>query len=161
MNSTALEPAENADCPDSHAILSAGRRRETNSTPRHRNAETEHEVEIFTNAVNEDAYPEFYSKVKINVIPHPLTGRLPSGLVPQIATRKITQTPNLESGGSKQISGLRRWMSEVLGRQFYTSEVSAVFELGRKIPRRFDVLNNHNSPTEWAGFYANVATRQS
>jgi hypothetical protein len=93
MNSTALETAENADCPDSHAILGAGRRRKTNSTPRHRNAETGHEVEIFTNAMNEDAYSEFYSKVKINA-------------------------------------------------------------------RRFDVLNNHNSPTEWAGFYANDATRQ-
>jgi glycosyltransferase involved in cell wall biosynthesis len=112
-----------------------------------------HEVEIFTNAVNWAAYPEFFSKVKINVIPHPLTGRLPAGFAPQIATRKITETPNLE-GGSKQIPGLRRWMSEVVGRQFYTSEVPAMFELGRKIPRRFDVLNNHNFPTEWAGFYA-------
>jgi glycosyltransferase involved in cell wall biosynthesis len=112
-----------------------------------------HEVEIFTNAVNEAAYPEFFSKVKINVVPHPLTGRLPSGLAPQIATRKITAAPNLE-GGSKQVSGLRRWMSEVVGRQFYTSEVPAMFELGRKIPKGFDVLNNHNFPTEWAGLYA-------
>jgi len=36
-----------------------------------------HEVEIFTNGINEDSYPEFFKKVKINVIPHPLAGKLP------------------------------------------------------------------------------------
>lgn len=37
-----------------------------------------HEVEIFTNGINEGTYLEFFGKVKINVIPYPLAGILPS-----------------------------------------------------------------------------------
>jgi len=36
------------------------------------------EVEIFTNGINEGTYPEFFDKVKINVIPYPIAGILPS-----------------------------------------------------------------------------------
>jgi glycosyltransferase involved in cell wall biosynthesis len=42
----------------------------------------------------------------------------------------------------------------MVGRQFYTSEVPSMIELGRKIPKGFDVINNHNFPTEWAAFIA-------
>ena len=28
-----------------------------------------HEVEIFTNAINKESYPEFFRRVKVNVIP--------------------------------------------------------------------------------------------
>jgi len=110
-----------------------------------------HEVEVFTNGINEHSYPEFFRKVKVNVIPHPLAGKLPRGLTPQIANPKIRLTPSREV---QRGPSLRRWMRQLVGRQFYTSEVPAMFELGRKIPKRFDIINNHNFPTEWAGFIA-------
>ena len=110
-----------------------------------------HEVEIFTNAINEDSYPEFFDKVKVNVIPHPLAGKLPRGLTPQIATPKIRQTQGDENETGPS---LRKWMRGIVGRQFYTSEVPSMIELGRKIPKGFDIINNHNFPTEWAAFVA-------
>ena len=110
-----------------------------------------HEVEIFTNAVNEESYPEFFEKVKINVIPHPLAGKLPSGLTPQVAAPKISETTH---GDETKVPGVRKWMSTIVGRQFYTSEVPAMLQLGRKIPKGFDVINNHNFPSEWAAFIA-------
>ena len=48
-----------------------------------------HEVEIFTNSVNEDTYPEFFDKVKLNVIPYPLAGKLPPAWIPHIIPPKI------------------------------------------------------------------------
>jgi glycosyltransferase involved in cell wall biosynthesis len=110
-----------------------------------------HEAEIFTSAINTTSYPEFFNKVKINLIPHPLAGKLPSSLTPQAATPKIQQKP-LEP--VKQASGLREWARGIVGRQFYTSEVPYMLNLGRRIPKGFDVINNHNFPTEWAAFIA-------
>ena len=110
-----------------------------------------HTVEIFTNAVNEESYPEFFKKVKVNVIRHPLTEKLPMGLTPQVAVKKIHET--LDDKEPKTHS-LRKWMREIVGRQFYTSELPAMIELGRKIPKGFDIINNHNFPTEWAAFIA-------
>ncbi len=110
-----------------------------------------HEVEIFTNAVNEESYPEFFKKVKVNVIGHPLTGKLPKGLTPQVAVKKIHETIREEEPKTHNI---RNWMREIVGRQFYTSELPAMIELGRKIPEGFDIINNHNFPTEWAAFIA-------
>ena len=110
-----------------------------------------HEVEIFTNAINKESYPEFFRRVKVNVIPHPLTGKLPAGLTPQIATPIIRQVPPEEA---KKPLSLREWMRKIVGRQFYTSEVPSMLSLARKIPKGFDIINNHNFPTEWAAFFA-------
>jgi len=110
-----------------------------------------HEVEIFTNGINEDSYPEFFEKVKVNVIPHPLAGKLPHGVTPQIAVPKISEAPQ---EAEEKVPGLRKWMRNMVGRQFYTSEVPSMIELGRKIPKGFDVINNHNFPTEWAALIA-------
>jgi len=110
-----------------------------------------HEVEIFTNAINKESYPEFFRRVKVNVIPHPLTGKLPAGLTPQIATPIIRQVPPEEA---KRPPSLREWMRKIVGRQFYTSEVPSMLSLARKIPKGFDIINNHNFPTEWAAFFA-------
>jgi len=30
----------------------------------------------------------------------------------------------------------------------------AIINIGRSIPKRFDIINNHNFPTEWAAFFA-------
>ena len=70
-----------------------------------------HEVEIFTNAVNEESYPEFFEKVKINVIPHPLAGKLPSGITPQVAKPKISETTH---GDEAKVPGIRKWMSTIV-----------------------------------------------
>jgi glycosyltransferase involved in cell wall biosynthesis len=110
-----------------------------------------HEVEIFTNAVNEESFPELFEKVRINVIPYPLAGKLPSGLTPQLAAPK---TSEIASDKEMKVPGLRKWMSTIIGRQYYTSEVPAMIQLGRKIPKGFDLINNHNFPTEWAALVA-------
>ncbi len=110
-----------------------------------------HEVEIFTNAVNWESYPEFFNQVKLNVVPHPLSGKLPRGVTPQVAVQNVQEK---NQGLDANAPGLRKWMSKIVGRQFYTSEVPAMFTLGRKIPSDFDIINNHNFPTEWAAFLA-------
>jgi glycosyltransferase involved in cell wall biosynthesis len=109
------------------------------------------DVEIFTNAMDKESYPEFFRSVKVNVIPHPLTGKLPASLTPQIATPIIRQTPPKEA---KRSPSLREWMRKIVGDQFYTSEVPSMLSLARKIPKGFDIINNHNFPTEWAAFFA-------
>ena len=115
-----------------------------------------HEVEIFTNAVNEGSFPEFFNKVKINVIPHPLKGKLPAALTPQVAAPRISDRVH---GHEAKVPGLRKWMGTIVGRQYYTSEVPAMLQLGRKIPNRFDIINNHNFPTEWAALIAKSRLR--
>jgi glycosyltransferase involved in cell wall biosynthesis len=110
-----------------------------------------HEVDVFTNGINEDSYPEFFKKVRVTIVPYPLAGKLPRGLTPQIAIPRTQLTPSHEVNNSPI---WRKWMRELVGRQFYTSELPAMLELGRKIPKEFDIINNHNSPTEWAGFIA-------
>jgi glycosyltransferase involved in cell wall biosynthesis len=113
-----------------------------------------HEVEIFTNGINEDSYPEFFNKVNVNVIPFPLAGKLPRALTPQIIAPKIRQISHEEAEGALN---LRKWMRkarERVLRQYYASSLPLMLELGRKIPKRFDIINNHNFPTEWAGFIA-------
>lgn len=112
-----------------------------------------HDPEIFTNAVNPDSYPEFFDKVKINLVPYPLTGKLPGSLAPQIAVTKISDTLSEELKQKKPL-GIRKWLSATIGRQYYTSEVPAMFQLGRKVPEGFDLINNHNFPTEWAAYLA-------
>jgi glycosyltransferase involved in cell wall biosynthesis len=109
------------------------------------------DVEIFTNAMDKESYPEFFRSVKVNVIPHPLTGKLPASLTPQIATPTVRQTPPKEA---KKSRSLREWMRKMVGDQFYTSEVPSMLSLARKIPKGFDIINNHNFPTEWAAFFA-------
>ena len=39
------------------------------------------------------------------------------------------------------------------GRGYYRA-LDGMFNIGRRIPQKFDVINNHNFPTEWAAFYA-------
>lgn len=111
-----------------------------------------HYVEIFTNGVNKDSFPEFFSKVKINVVPHPLAGKLPEAWTPQMMPR-IT---HVQQGG-EQTPYLMKWirrMRERVLRQQYVSTFPAMLELGRRIPKKFDIINTHNFPTEWAGFIA-------
>ena len=112
-----------------------------------------HEVEIFTNGINKETYPEYFSKVKINVVAHPFEGSLPISMLPQMAQAKIRQTqeepPSKSKGGRLTQKMLRFVLS-----QHYVNTIPAMLEIGRKIPKGFDIINNHNFPTEWAGFFA-------
>lgn len=110
-----------------------------------------HEVEIFTSAVNEEkCYPEMLRKVTINVIPHPLGTKMPIWLTPLEAHQKT------HCSEAEETSLLRGFMRKNIGRQFYTIpyELPSMLNIGRKIPKGFDIINNHNFPTEWAAFFA-------
>jgi starch synthase len=115
-----------------------------------------HEVEIFTSAVNEEkCYPDLLRKVTINVIAHPLERKMPKFLIPVEIGQK---------GSNREVeeaSSLRMWMRRNLGRQFYTVpyDIPSMLNLGRSIPKGFDVINNHNQPSEWAAFFAKKRLR--
>ena len=89
------------------------------------------EVEIFTTAINSRCYPELLKQLTINVIQAPSLQRT------QSATQKRT---------------IRRRLA---GRfRSYTNDLPSMLYLGKKIPKGFDIINNHNFPTEWAAFFA-------
>ncbi len=111
-----------------------------------------HEVEIFTSAVNkEKCYPEMIGKLTVNVIPHPLGKKTPKMFIPAEIQQK-------DEGSSEAVesSFLRSWMRKAIGRQFYSVpyDFPTMFNIGRKIPEGFDIINNHNFPSEWAAFLA-------
>ncbi|MGZ4850005.1 MAG: glycosyltransferase family 4 protein [Candidatus Bathyarchaeia archaeon] len=110
-----------------------------------------HEVEIFTSAVNkEKCYPELIEKLTINVISHPLGNEMPKWFIPSEIQQKANYAEPAES------SSLRSWMRKAMGRQFYTIpyDFPSMLNIGRKIPKGFDIINNHNFPSEWAAFFA-------
>jgi glycosyltransferase involved in cell wall biosynthesis len=110
-----------------------------------------HEVEIFTSAVNEEkCYPDMLRKVTINVIAHPLERKMPKFLTPVEIGQKGSGRE------AEEASSLRMWTRRNFGRQFYTIpyDVPSMLNLGRSIPKGFDVINNHNFPSEWAAFIA-------
>ena len=90
-----------------------------------------HDVEIFTCDRNEKCFPELASKLKINVIKVPFIQISPS------STQK------------------RTFGTRLAGRfRGYMTEFPSMVYLAKKIPKGFDVINNHNAPTEWAAFFA-------
>lgn len=112
-----------------------------------------HTVEIFTSALNvENSYPDMLRNLKVNVIPHPLCKKMPPWLTPI----ETTQPQKNSQDVPPEKSSLREWMRRSMGRQFYTIpyELPSMINIGRKIPRGFDVINNHNYPSEWAAFTA-------
>lgn len=110
-----------------------------------------HDITIFTNGINKESYPDLLRRVSLEVIPHPLARKLPRRLLPASAQPEIGHK-NFER--MQKVHSLRSWAQRIVGRQYYTSEFPAMIELGRKIPKDFDLINNHNFPTEWAAFLA-------
>ena len=111
-----------------------------------------HEVEIFTSAVNkEKCYREIIEKLTVKVIPHPLGNKTPKFIIPS----EIYQKDD-DNGETAESSSLRAWMRRAMGRQFYTIpyELPSMINIGRKMPKGFDIINNHNYPSEWAAFIA-------
>ncbi len=111
-----------------------------------------HSVEIFVSAVNvENSYPDLLRNLAVNVIPHPFGKKLPLWLTP---LNSVQQQKTGEVIREK--STLKEWMRRSMGRQFYTIpyELPTMINIGRKIPKGFDIINNHNYPSEWAAFVA-------
>ena len=112
-----------------------------------------HTVEIFVSAVNvENSYPDLLKNLVVNVVPHPLGKKIPKWLTPLKNAEANAKKKATLSGPSE----LREWMRASMGRQFYTIpfDVPTMVNIGRKIPKGFDVINNHNYPSEWAAFVA-------
>jgi glycosyltransferase involved in cell wall biosynthesis len=110
-----------------------------------------HEVEIFTSAVNkEKCYREIIEKLTVTLIPHPAGNKIPKFLIPSEITQKD------DGGVGTSGSSLRAWMRSAMGRQFYTIpyDLPSMINIGRKMPKGFDIINNHNFPSEWAAFVA-------
>ncbi|MDD3791836.1 MAG: glycosyltransferase family 4 protein [Candidatus Bathyarchaeota archaeon] len=90
-----------------------------------------HDVEIFTCALNEKCYPEYVKQLKINVVHNPIIRNN------QNTIRKRTV--------------IRRLKGRVQG---YIEEFPLMLYLGKKVSKNFDIINNHNTPTQWAAFFA-------
>ena len=108
-----------------------------------------HEVEIFTDAVNENCYPEILKNLTVNVIPHPCW-LIHRGLGWQAMSSMIRQE-QVEKRGSSLFDKIMR---KIVLKQFYAKELPLMLNLGKSIPKGFDVINNHNVPCEWAAFVA-------
>ena len=54
----------------------------------------------------------------------------------------------------KPISRVNYLMRKMLLRQYYVNELPIMLNLGKSIPKGFDIINNHNFPSEWAAFVA-------
>ena len=108
-----------------------------------------HEIEIFTDYVDEECYPELTKNLTINVIPHPLW-RLHKSLSYHATSSMIKR----EKVAPKKLTPIDKVMRKLVLKQFYTNELPIMVNLGRKIPKGFDLINNHNFPSEWAAFEA-------
>lgn len=100
------------------------------------------EVEIFAPQVNEKTcYPELLKQVTVNVLPH-------NRFVPFENDQNAYFD---DAAGSRNI---QNQVQRIAVHQFYTSGLPAMINLGKMIPKGFDIINNHNPPSEWAAFIA-------
>ncbi len=103
------------------------------------------EVEIFTTGVDENScYPELLRQVTVNVMKR-------NRFVP---LKNDYDLPGLSVQEVGAITNVKNRLHRIMIHQFYTSGLPAMLSLGKIIPKGFDVINNHNPPTEWAAFTA-------
>jgi glycosyltransferase involved in cell wall biosynthesis len=112
-----------------------------------------HVVEVFTNSVNLETYPGLFDKVKLTVVPYPLTREIPKNWVPHILPTK-TMRMHKETVPVSLFEKLKRKTRKLLLSQYYVNQLPYMIEMGRKIPEGFDIINNHNIFTNWAGYVA-------
>jgi glycosyltransferase involved in cell wall biosynthesis len=86
-----------------------------------------HQVEIFTNYADKNTYPELFSKLTVNVVPF---------------DSKITKP--LDKVFKKYNVFFKN----------YAYACPSMLALAKKVTKDFDIINNHNFPTEWAAFLA-------
>jgi hypothetical protein len=84
-----------------------------------------HEVEIFTNSLNTEIYPEYFSRLKIHVIKHPLSGKVPPEWVPYMIPPKKLNIPEATSFFAKKMQRLKK-----IKRLYYTNHLPYMLELG-------------------------------
>jgi glycosyltransferase involved in cell wall biosynthesis len=99
-----------------------------------------HEVEIFTTAIDDKCYPELLKELIVNVIQTPYLNAVRNEVVLKSSTAPV-QKRSISARLSARFRG-------------YTLDVPSMFFLGKSIHRKFDLINNHNFPTEWAAFFA-------
>lgn len=108
-----------------------------------------HEVEIFTDFVNENCYPELLENLTVNLVPHPLW-RMHRAMGWQATSSMIHQ----DQPGNTKVSYVDKIMRKLVLKQYYAKELPLMLNLGKSIPKGFDIINNHNFPSEWAAFIA-------
>lgn len=108
-----------------------------------------HEPEIFTDVANPQCYPELLRQVTVNVVPHPLH-RLHEAMDFEATSSMVGQKP----GGKQNAPFLDKALRKMVLNQYYTKELPMMLNIGRNIPKGFDVINNHNFPSEWAALVA-------
>lgn len=86
-----------------------------------------HQVEIFTNYADKNTYPELFSKLTVNVVP-------------------------FDPKYPKPLDEVFKKYSAFF--KNYAYACPSMLALAEKITKDFDVINNHNFPTEWAAFLA-------
>ena len=102
------------------------------------------EVELFTPFVNREAcYPGLMRQITIRETPQTRFIPFRQINISNSSTRKIGE-----------ITNNRNPFRRIAVNQFYTLGVPSMLRLGKSIPKGFDVINNHNAPTEWAAFEA-------
>lgn len=84
-------------------------------------------VEIFTNYADKKTYPELFSKLTTNTVP--FKPKFPAPL-DRVFKKYSVFFDN------------------------YAYKCPAMFELAQAVTKDFDIINNHNFPTEWAAFFA-------
>jgi glycosyltransferase involved in cell wall biosynthesis len=103
------------------------------------------EVELFTPAVNEETcYPELLKQITVHT--------LPQNRFIQFKPRIGASVSSVSSAG-EIVHGKNR-LQTIAVHQFYTVGLPSMLNLGKIIPKGFDIINNHNAPTEWAAFTA-------
>jgi glycosyltransferase involved in cell wall biosynthesis len=112
-----------------------------------------HEVEVFTDAIGEECYPNLLKNVTVNVVPHPLR-QLQRGLA-----RPITSFLMERELPKENVPRYRNLMEKVIWRQYYTNALPIMLNIGKRIPKCFDIINNHNFPSEWAALIAKKRLR--
>ncbi|MGD0644461.1 MAG: glycosyltransferase family 4 protein [Candidatus Bathyarchaeia archaeon] len=102
------------------------------------------EVEIFTPAVNEKTcYPELLKQVTVNALSRKY-------FVPFMQpSNSLSHSSNIG-----EITATKNLIGKIAVNQFYKIGLPAMINVGRMIPKGFDIINNHNAPTEWAAFIA-------
>ena len=103
-----------------------------------------HEAEIFTCAVNDRCYPELLRQLVVNEIKVPIIQGLQS--------KNLPKNPNSPSSQVVKKRSIVRRLALSFRNYYYN--LTAMVNLGMKIPKGFDVINNQNCPTEWAAFFA-------
>ena len=86
-----------------------------------------HKVEIFTNYADESTFPELFSKLTVNV---------------------VTFNPKFPEPLDRLFKKYGAFFKN------YAYTFPSMFALSKKITKDFDIINNHNFPTEWAAFLA-------